>query len=229
MLSSFDLITVFTIVGILGILALYIIVVYKKGWLKKDSGEAESNFLCSNPECRKTFTEPAWLTDNSKTPSESFPACPYCHINLSTMPALSAQKNLKVGKTFDTPSLKEYKKPMLTEKRQASEREKTLENPIVARKILEPTISVDGSKGGRKTAALSDSKLPIKALEIEDAKPFQSTIRPRMQSEEKPLQFSSKDCPHFFGYVPKNAPIPDECLGCHCIVVCLTQAKRVEA
>jgi hypothetical protein len=55
----------------------------------------------------------------------------------------------------------------------------------------------------------------------------------KFQSEKKPSHKDARDCPHFFGYVrnlPKNTPIPDDCLGCPWIVECLTaKAEKVEA
>lgn len=229
MFPSFDIITVLTIVGILAILVLYIIVVYKKGWLKRNS--VESHFLCPNPKCRKTFTEPVWLTDLSKTPPESYPACPNCSINLNTISFFSAQKSLPLKGTHRVPtSFKEFKKP--AERTQTIQRQTTPEKPIVVREVSEPTFPADISKGLRKPVALPESKSLVQTLEIEDEKHLKSPIeKPKLQEGKKPSP-SPRNCPHFFGYVrslPKNTPIPDECLGCPWIVQCLTQAERVEA
>lgn len=94
MFSSFDVITVVTISGILAILALYITVVYKKGWLGRN--HVESHFLCPNQKCRKIFTQPVWLTDLSKSPPESYPACPHCSINLDIIPFLVDRRALNL-------------------------------------------------------------------------------------------------------------------------------------
>lgn len=228
-MQFFDLITAVTISGILAILVLYIIVVYKKGWLKRNS--VESHFLCPNPKCRKIFTEPVWLTDLSKTPPESYPACPNCSINLNVIPFFSAQKSPRLKSTQATPpSFKEFKKPI--ERTQTIQREETPERPIAVQEVSEPTFPADISKGLKKPAALPDSKPQVQTPETRDEKPSKPVEKPKLQEGKKPYP-SSRDCPHFFGYVrslPKNTPIPDECLGCPWIVECLThQAEKVEA
>jgi len=223
MLSSFDFITVATIAGILGILVLYIVVVYKKGWLKTNS--VKSHFLCPNPKCRKPFTEPVWLTDLSKTPPEGYPACPNCSFNLNTIPPFSAQKSPQ--EAFS--SFKDFKKPV---GREETLRKKTQsEKPTVVREVSEPVFSVDISKGLRSPERREESKSLVKTLEIADEVISKPVEKPKVQEGKKPAS-ASRDCPHFFGYVkslPKNTPIPDECLGCSWIVECLTQTEKVEA
>jgi len=60
--------------------------------------------------------------------------------------------------------------------------------------------------------------------------PMESTETPESKEEtlesieETPPSTSLPECPHYFGYLrklPKNLPIPDECLGCLRIVECL--------
>jgi len=217
-MQFFDVITALTISGILTILTLYVTIVYKKGWLKRN--HVESHFLCPNQKCRKIFTEPVWLTDLSRTPPESYPACPHCSINLDIIPFFSGQKSPQPKTMQRAPqSFKEFKKPPAIEKTQTIQRETTTE-PIY-RDVPEPTFS--------------ESKSSVQTLEIEDEKPSKPMKQSKMKEEKKPSP-SSRDCPHFFGYVrslPKNTPIPDECLGCSWIVECLThtaeEVKEVEA
>ncbi len=48
--------------------------------------------------------------------------------------------------------------------------------------------------------------------------PIKPTEAPKSTEEKTP------ECPHYFGYLrklPRNVPIPDECLGCLRIVECL--------
>jgi len=231
MVLSFDLLTELTVSGILAILVIYVIVVYKKGWLKRNS--VESHFLCPNPKCRKIFNEPVWLTDLSRTPPESYPACPNCSVNLNTIPFFSAQKSPPLKSTQNAPpSFKEFKKPKPTERMQTIQRETAHEKPIVVSEVSEPTFSADFSKGLRKPSASLESKSLVRTTEMEDEAPSKLIEKPALKDEKKPFQIS-RDCPHFFGYVrslPKNTPIPDECLGCPWIVQCLTHnAEKVEA
>jgi hypothetical protein len=209
----------------------YIIVVYKKGWLKRNS--VESHFLCPNPKCRKIFTEPVWLTDLSKTPPDSYPACPHCSINLNIIPFSNAQKSPPLKSPQAVPShIKEFKKPV--ERTQTIQRETSPEKQPVVREVGEPTFAADTSKSLSKPEELPESKPLIQTLEVEDERSSKLVMKPKVQvqEEKKPVP-SFRDCSHFFGFVkslPKNTPIPDECLGCPWIVQCLThEADKVEA
>jgi len=188
-MQFFDVITAVTIGGILGILAIYIVVVYKKGWLKRSA--VETHFLCPNPKCRKPFAQPVLLADLSKAPPESHPACPHCGLDLNTIPYFKEQKGFDFRSTQGAPL---FRKPI--ERSQLSKRE--------------------APKAGVVTE-----------------KPKQSVSVVKFQSEKKPSRKEARDCPHFFGYVrnlPKNTPIPDDCLGCPWIVECLTtQPDKIEA
>lgn len=65
---------------------------------------------------------------------------------------------------------------------------------------------------------------PSKEIETPTAEePVEPTEIPESR-EETPPPTSPLECPHYFGYLrklPKNVPIPDECLGCLRIVECL--------
>jgi len=178
---AFDAATIATIGGILGILLLYIAVVYKKGWLKRNA--VETHFLCPNPKCRKPFAQPVQMADLSKTPPESYPACPNCGLNLNTIEYFREEKK------FDFQSL-----------------------PHVAASVKKPIERTQLSRREAGTSAVEKFKF---------------------KGEKKPSGKDKRDCPHFFGYVrnlPKNTPIPDDCLGCPWIVECLTQqAEKIEA
>lgn len=180
-MQFFDVITALTLTGILAILALYVAVVYKKGWLKRNA--VETHYLCPNPKCRKPFAQPVHMADLSKTPPESYPACPNCGLNLNTVEYFREEKNLDFRSSHIAAS---SKKPI--DRTQLSRRNATT------------------------TAAVEKLKF---------------------QGEKKPSGKDKRDCPHFFGYVrnlPKNTPIPDDCLGCPWIVECLTaHAEKVEA
>jgi hypothetical protein len=116
MFESFDAVTIATIGGILAILLLYVTVVYKKGWLKRSA--VETHFLCPNPKCRKPFAQPVLLTDLSKTPPESHPACPHCGLDLNTIPYFKEEKSFDFRNTQGAPL---FRKPI--ERSQLSKRE----------------------------------------------------------------------------------------------------------
>lgn len=228
-MQFFDVITALTISVILAILVLYVTVVFKKGWLKRNS--VESHFLCPNQKCKKIFTEPLWLTDLSKTPPEAYPACPHCSINLNIIPFFGAKKGPQPkGVKVMSSTLKEYKKPFETI--QPIEKKTTIEKPTAVRETSESAVIGDASEGLKKPASPQDSKTLPQTLGVTketSSKPFEKF---KIQDGKKHTP-NARDCAHFFGYVrslPKNTPIPDECLGCPWIVECLTtRAEQVEA
>jgi len=227
-MQFFDLITAVTISGILAILMLYIIVVYKKGWLRRNS--VESHFLCPNQKCRRIFNEPVWLTDLSRTPPESYPACPHCGINLNIIPLFSPKKSPPPKSIQEAhPSIKEFKKPIETTS--MIKRETSPEKPPIVREVSKPAFPSDVYKDLRKPVVQTESKSMVETFEKE-GETLSKPIEERKAHEEKKPSPSTRDCPHFFGYVrslPKNTPIPDECLGCSWLVECLTHAEKVEA
>ncbi len=232
MAISFDLLTGLTIAGILAILAIYVIVVYKKGWLKKESKTDQAYYLCPNQKCKKVFQKPVWLTDLSKTPPESFQACPHCGLNIQTM----ASPSSFAGAVSDTAS-----KPLLS----PSESRGRQDRPHLIRKAAATDVgesNLELHKPGPHTSAPNispkpeGSRLPKSIFKFpqnrKDAPPPQKSPEHAKKSVEKGSSENLKKCSHFFGYVrtlPKNTPIPDECLWCPSIVDCLTQEAKVEA
>jgi len=51
---TFEAVTAITIIVLSVIIALYIVVLKRKGWLKEETSP-ESFFLCPNPECKKNL------------------------------------------------------------------------------------------------------------------------------------------------------------------------------
>jgi len=78
--------------------------------------------------------------------------------------------------------------------------------------LSEPALSLPEEKGLEK---------PLEAVEPHEV------VEPQKPVEEAHVQTgfqtSSIDCPHHFGYLkklPADAPIPDECFGCHRMTDC---------
>ncbi len=201
-LNTFEIVTALTVVTIGAIISLYLIVLIKQGWLKGNT--VETHFLCPNPKCRKPFAQPVLLADLSRTPPESHPACPHCGLDLNTVPYFKEKKKDFAFRNPQGAPL--FKKPI--ERSQLSRRE-----------APKPGVVVDMPKPGVVT------DLP----KVESVSP----VPLKFQGDKKPSRKEARDCPHFFGYVkklPKNTPIPDDCLGCPWIVECLTtEPDKIEA
>jgi len=228
MALSFDLLTGLTISGILAILAVYLTVVYKKGWLRKESKTEQAYYLCPNQKCKRVFKKPVWLTDLSKTPPASYQACPHCGMNVqTTSPSLPAN-----------PALDATLRPTVSpaEVRGRQNRPPFNKRATVADKVeLGGELQHQGPQTSEPTRSKSeDSQSPKPILhlpKIRRDKSEESLGVPKKISGKGSAE-STKKCSHFFGYVrtlPKNTPIPDECLWCPSIVDCLTQEQKVEA
>jgi len=217
MALSFDLLTILAISGILAILAIYVIVVCKKGWLKRESKTDQAYYLCPNQKCKRVFKKPVWLTDLSRTPPESYQACPYCGINIQAIASSSSLAS-------PMPDVVRKPSPYLNEVRSQHGR------PHFGKKAA----ATDRAESSPELPKPEDSQLPKPISEFPSTRksaPEKPSDLPK-KNVEKGSSESLKKCSHFFGYVrtlPKNTPIPDECLWCPSIVDCLTHESTVEA
>lgn len=231
-LNTFEIVTGLTVASIGTIILLYFIVLKKKGWLL-DETPSKTGYLCPNAQCRKVFKEPVWLTDLSKTPSESFQACPHCGMSIQTNPPLGAQASpVKQGmlKPSPFPSDIKHQDPESRSIKGSDQQRKT----DVARASDDQNTHLNvGNTAAEKQHDLNEPKPKslFKFPQIrKDATQEQSdqTSKPRNKGSTE----SPKKCSHFFGYVrtlPKNTPIPDECLWCPSIVDCLSREQKAEA
>jgi len=86
------------------------------------------------------------------------------------------------------------------------------ERPVAPVEKPEPTISVEIPETQEEPPEHIETSTPT----TEEA--MKPTKTPKRTKETPP------ECPHYFGYLkklPKNLPIPDECLGCLRIMECL--------
>jgi len=224
-----DMITALTIGGILTILIVYIVVVYKKGWLKKDLSPAESYFLCPNSKCRRVFKDPIWLTDLSKTPPDSYQACPHCSTSLQLSPSfistMGTTKPENMPKAVPSISV-----PKPTDKVPPIHQETISQKEGIMREVTKPTHFDTTAQRPEKSSSLPPSP-PVRTFEFLKDTPGKKTEMPKKR-EEKEISGRPRACSHYFGYVktlPKNTSIPDECLWCPWIVDCLAGKRKIEA
>ena len=229
MALSFDLLTVLAISGILAILAIYIIVVCKKGWLKRESRADPAYYLCPSQKCRRVFKKPVWLTDLSRTPPESYQACPHCGMNVqAASPSSLATATSEATSKLSLP---------LSEVRNTQDglhftrREGATAKSERSSELAQPTLQTSGSKSQPKSEGEQVHKPLFQSPRIRNEVQQKPSKSPKESGEDGSVE-SQRKCSHFFGYVktlPKNTPIPDECLWCPSIVDCLSHEKRVEA
>ncbi len=229
-MQFFEMVTALTVSGIVAILVLYIIIVYKKGWLRQESKADQAYYLCPNQKCKKVFNKPVWLTDLSKTPPSSYQACPHCGMNIQTTASPSLTPSpISDGTPKPLPSPIEVRgrqnRPHFNKNATASEKAQ------LGRELQYQSPQTSGPTNPPKS---EDSQVPKPILhfpKIRRDKSEEPSEMPKKVSGKGSSE-SAKKCSHFFGYVrtlPKNTPIPDECLWCPSIVDCLTQEHKVEA
>jgi len=225
MALSFDLLTILTISGILAILTIYVIVVYKKGWLKRESKADQAYYLCPSQKCRRVFKRPVWLTDLSHTPPESFQACPHCGMKVQAMSSSAATMSTSEH-TKPPGGASEIGKPKA--RLHFARRETTpnkSESSLESKLDLATNDTVSHQKQEGKQAPKPLFHFP--QTQEETQKPPESPKRPEVKGTVE----NQRKCSHFFGYVktlPKNTPIPDECLWCPSIVDCLSHKQEVD-
>jgi len=225
-----DIITIVTVAGILAILAVYVVVVYKKGWLKKDLSASESYFLCPNSKCKRVFKDPIWLTDLSKTPPDSYQACPHCSTSLQPSPSFTGMEQSPEleSKPKTSPIIKDLKS---SERTLPIQKETVPEKKGIVREVFAPTFQTNIPKRPEKSTAPLQPKVSVPTVEIRKETSSKPMETPRKQ-DEKSVSERPRACSHYCGYVktlPKNTSIPDECLWCPWIVKCLAGAETIEA
>ncbi len=95
--ATTEIVTAITIVLIVAILAVYLLILKRNGWI----GET-SNYRCPNPQCQKIFQEPVRVKDFSNKKQVGL-ACPECGFDLGS---LDDKKGLKETTLQNKPELK---------------------------------------------------------------------------------------------------------------------------
>jgi hypothetical protein len=228
MALSFDLLAALAVSGIAAILAIYVIVVYKKGWLRRESKTDQAYYLCPSQKCRRVFKKPVWLTDLSHTPPESYQACPHCGMNIQVASPSPLATTMSEAVTKPSTGASEDKSPQ--------DRLRFTRREVTAGKS-EP------DREPKSSLQTGDSNSQPRSEDEQTPKPLFQFPQTRKETQQKPHEApkksgekssieSQRKCSHFFGYVktlPKNTPIPDECLWCPSIVDCLSHEQKVEA
>jgi hypothetical protein len=245
----FEPVTILTVAIICVILAIYLSVLKKNGWL----GSSGSKFYrCPNPECKGIFQKPIELKDLSETPARVYPACPHCGFNLELVLGSGIGKKLPLKITAPVQHKKtgtktevkadvkaEIKTGTKTEDFASSIEKRNLEaaGPTENRGQLVQAVEIKtqiGAENVEKPGETPVSTQPAQeSVEKSDVllKPEQSHSPERALVEEATTpnaesEFSDKSpkgCPHFFGYLrylPKGSIAPDNCYSCPIMVDC---------
>jgi len=230
-LNTFEIVTALTIASIGTIILLYFIVLKKKGWLTEEI-HSDASYICPNQQCRKIFQKPITLTDLSVSPPRSYLGCPHCGLDLATISLPKPEKLTKHDKIV-------AKKPTSSMEHaitlSQSQRTATHTTPPDTGKhgAPEPHRSIFSFRNSKRSgkADTLETKQTDQTLRIAEEQPSKPADKQKSEKDQK-LSLRPSECTHFFGYVkrlPKNAPIPDECIGCSQLVKCLTGEGQIEA
>ena len=229
-----EAVTIVTVVIICTILAIYLSVLKKNGWL----GSLGAKFYrCPNQGCKRIFQKPIELKDLSETPARIYPACPHCGMDLEPLLAsgigeksgLKVKTSLQQKKTGirieDSASRIETRKPEIVEQIESSSR-KSL-------KSVETEKSPFDAENRKKALKTNETIKPTTEFREESDALFKTPQK--SYSPQKALKESvsntkvevSKGCPegcdHFFGYLrclPKGSMVPNSCYSCPEMVDC---------
>jgi hypothetical protein len=235
----FEPVTILTVAIICVILAIYLSVLKKNGWL----GSSGSKFYrCPNPECKGIFQKPIELKDLSETPARVYPACPHCGTNLEPVLAAGIGKKLPLKMTAPVQQKKtEVKAEVKTESSAANVEKRNLEaaGPTENRAQLPQAVEIKTPIGAENFEKPRET--PVSTQPTQESSEYEKSdalLKPeRSHSQEKALgeeattpnaesKFSDKSpkgCPHFFGYLrylPKGSIAPDNCYSCPIMVDC---------
>lgn len=220
-----------TITAIAAILAVYLILLRKNGWL---GGGASDLYRCPNQHCKRVFQNPVEMKDLSEEPVRVYPACPHCGNDLG--PLLESLDEKSKG----------YKPAVRPQKPQAQT------------KASAPTIEVPQPKIEQRENSQLHVPKPVETtkaeINVDKSQPILTTLqapKPPSESPPEPEVVAKKPqvqtpsltvakevkadsnakgsedkqavCAHFFGYLHtlhKAALIPNACYSCPKIVDC---------
>ena len=232
-LYSIEIVTVVSAVTIGVILAVYLLVLKKNGWL----GSGSKFYRCPNRRCNRIFQKPVELKDLSETPSRVYRACPHCGIDLEPLLASGIKQKLRLK---GRPPLQQRKTEV---------------------EIGDSALNIGTGKPEIAPRTESSGKKPLKPAETQKSqiaaenrgKPWKATVtaKPTSESREEPdallktpqksyipqkapeegvsnteVEFSNgcpEGCTHFFGYLrclPKGSAVPYGCYSCRKMVDC---------
>ncbi len=222
-----------TIIAIATILAVYLILLRRNGWL---GGGDSDLFRCPNQQCKRVFQNPVEMKDLSKTPARVYPACPHCGNDLGQIIA-----SLAGSKTGNHKAAFRQEKPE-TQIKASIPRNRNEEPKIVGQKEASQLCVPKSIESVKTETGVGENK-PLPAVpqtpksslnvprepEIVNKQPEMQVPNPPVTKETKGVSNvqASKDgqagCSHFFGYLhtlQKAALIPNACYSCPRIVDC---------
>jgi hypothetical protein len=250
--DAVGIVTVITIVLIGAILAVYLIVLKKNGWI------GTSNYRCPNPNCKKIFHSPLRVKDFSND-KEIGLACPECGYDLSSSkneetlkdtiienkPGLKTQqsstiiiskvatcnKTIQEAETLKTNSTTvgpyQYKTPQKTNINVSREIINESKPETKKESTTTPIEKLIPAKDTIKEVKAPENPSPTLELKSNVSPQKINTELIQKQKEDDP-KTRPEGCNHYLGYLSslsKGTKTPDECFACAQLIECLRVTK----
>jgi hypothetical protein len=193
---TIEIVTAITIILIGAILAVYLSILKRNGWI----GETP-NYRCPNPQCKKIFQTPLKVKDFSNK-KEVHLACPECGYDLGS---LNGKKGLKEITLQSEPELKIQD---LTSKRIETEGSTTNNGSKEPNALRDAAPIVESKKN--ETSPEIDHGLFLKQ-ELDDSK------------KDRPAGCNHYF--RYLGTLSKGTKTPDECYSCSSLIECYKKAS----
>jgi hypothetical protein len=233
-MAPFTIETVTIIAGVIigVILAIYLIVLRRMGWL----GGNDKFYRCPNPGCKKIFRNPAKVKDLSETHAKIRNACPECGTDIEPYLKTGAIHITRAHKTSTeaNPTPQATPKPIYLKQKpemqqtpqqsapkptylkQKSETQSATPKPVYLNQKPEtPPVTPKPVSLSQKS---EQQPATPKQIQIKEPQPKQTdqTIRSATMGDNSKTTNSS-ECRYYFGYLAnreKNESIPETCLDC---------------
>ena len=243
--SPVEIVTAITITLIIAIVAIYLIILKKNGWI----GET-SNYRCPNPQCKKIFQSPMKVKDFSHKKVTHL-ACPECGYDLDSSTNEKTSKDTAfeiepkpkpkestaaVSKNIVFKTIKENKQTEtvktspITEPKQDKIPQKANDNTLKEH-VLETQKTVDPNNSASTSIEneVMSNKIPDGAIMKGKSKENKS----HQETNSKEIVVEKRDnptgCNHNFGYLgtlQKGKQTPEECYACTELIECLRENKN---
>jgi hypothetical protein len=188
---TIDIVTAITIILIAAILAVYLSILKKNGWI----GEPP-NYRCPNPQCQKIFQVPLKVKDFSNK-KETHLACPECGYDLGS---LNGKKGLKEITLQSKPEVK-------------------IQDSTSKRIETEVSTTNNGGKEPsalRAAAQIVESKINKSPTEIE----YELFLKQELDDSKEDRPACCTHYLRYLRNLPKGAKAPEECYSCPRLIAC---------
>lgn len=235
---TIETVTIITVAVIGVILAVYLSILKKNGWL----GRSDKFYRCPNRGCQKIFQKPIELKDLSETPARAYPACPKCGTDLRPFFDSQGKKGLDLiaettvqrkkpeMKIEDGASKLETKRPEIYESSRIKPLKPngTVKSQVATENRWKPWTTGTSKSTSESTSESEDDLDVLLKIPRKPDSPPKEPVEVRSNAKTAVSKYRPEGCSHFFGYLrslPKGTIVSNECYSCPKMVDCYLQKE----